>query len=86
MKTSIYKAVIEPIFTCATECWYVSSKNKQNIYIFEMDILRRASRISRLQHIRNEEIRESTNRFVSLLHQEDKEIDIMWTHTEDDRG
>lgn len=60
-KINIYKSIVLPITTYSSECWQVSDRNRQKLEAVEMDFLRRACRISRLEHVRNEEIRNRTN-------------------------
>jgi Reverse transcriptase (RNA-dependent DNA polymerase) len=61
-KMTIYQAIVEPILTYGSECWQLSVKDKRAIETVEMDYLRRACRISMLDHIPNEEIRRRTKR------------------------
>ena len=61
-KMTIYGSIVEPILTYGAECWQLTSRNWKRIETVEMDFLRRASRISRLDHIPNEEIRRYTRR------------------------
>lgn len=62
MKTKImlYYAIVEPILSYGSECWQLTSQEKNKILTVEMDFLRRSCRISRSDHIRNDEIRQRT--------------------------
>lgn len=66
-KMTIYKTIVEPIMTYGSENWQLTSKDRRSIGATEMDFLRRACRVSRLEHIRNEEIRRKTNRVYSTV-------------------
>jgi len=66
-KMTMYQCIVEPIMTYGAECWQLSSSNKRKIETVEMDFLRRASKISRLDHIPNEEIRRRTNRIHTTV-------------------
>lgn len=61
-KMTIYKAIVEPILTYGCECWQFSRKDKKAIETVEMDYLRRACGISKIEHIPNIEIRRQTGR------------------------
>jgi len=66
-KMKIYTTVVEPILTYGSECWQITEKERQQIGIAEMDYLRRACRISKLEHIPNEEIRRKTGRIYNTV-------------------
>lgn len=61
-KLTIYKAIVEPILTYGCECWQLTDRQEKTIEAVEMDYLRRSCRISRTEHIRNEDIRRRTGR------------------------
>lgn len=65
-KTNIYQAIVEPITTYGAECWQLTDRNKEKLKAVEMDFLRRACRVSRLDHVRNDIIRERANVTVSI--------------------
>lgn len=58
VKLMMYKSIIEPITTYGSESWELTQKNKEKLKAIEMDHLRRSLRISRREHVSNEEIRE----------------------------
>ena len=64
-KIRIYKAIVDPILTYGAECWQFTAKERRMVESVEMDFLRRACRISRMEHIRNEEIRQRTRRIYT---------------------
>lgn len=53
--------------TYGAECWQLTEKNKKTIETVEMDFLRRACKISRLEHIPNEDIRRQTGRVCTSM-------------------
>lgn len=61
-KMTIYQSIVEPILTYGSECWQLSAKDRKGIETVEMDYLRRACRVSRLDRIPNEDIRRRTKR------------------------
>lgn len=65
-KLMIYKAIVEPVLTYGAESWQITSKERNKIQAVEMDYLRRSCRVSKLQHIRNEEIRRRTGMEVTV--------------------
>lgn len=58
-KKHIYKSVVQGIILYGAEVWDMNSINKRKLLATEMDYLRRSCRRSRLERIRNEQIRES---------------------------
>lgn len=64
-KIKIFEAIVEPILTYGAECWQMSISDKEKIDVVEMDFLRRACRISRLDRVRNEDIRRRTGRIFT---------------------
>ena len=59
-KLTIYTTIVDPILTYGCEWWQLSYKEKKMIETVEMDFLRRACNISRMQQVRNEDIRRKT--------------------------
>lgn len=57
-KLNIVKTIVESILTYGGESWTVSEKLRKKLLATEMDGLRRGMRVSRMQHIRNEYIRQ----------------------------
>ena len=64
-KLTVYISIVEPILTYGCECWQLSDKEKKMIETVEMNFLRRAYNISRIQHVRNEDIRRKTGRIFT---------------------
>lgn len=67
-KMKIYKTIIEPITTYGAESWSITERNRKKIEAVEMDFLRRSLKVSRLEHIKNEEIRERSAKKETILH------------------
>lgn len=61
-KMTIYRSIVEPILTYGSESWQMTEVTKKKVDAVEMDFLRRACRVSKLEHIPNNEIRRRTNR------------------------
>ncbi|KAJ3659928.1 hypothetical protein Zmor_011590 [Zophobas morio] len=64
---TLYTAVVETILTYGSECWQMTEKSKRQLEVVEMDYLRRACRISKLEHIPNTEIRRKTGRIYNTV-------------------
>ncbi|XP_060534529.1 uncharacterized protein LOC132706947 [Cylas formicarius] len=54
-KIRIYEAVVEPILTYGAECWQMTKNDKKVIDMVEMDFLRRACQVSRVEQRMNDE-------------------------------
>ena len=54
----IYDALIKSSLLCGSETWRLTENNKRRAEAAEMDALRRSSRISRKERIRNVTIRQ----------------------------
>jgi len=57
-KLNIYNALIESSLLYGSETWRLTENNKRRVEATEMDALRRSSRISRKERIRNVTIRQ----------------------------
>jgi hypothetical protein len=55
---NIYNALIKSSLLCGSETWRLTENNKRRVEATEMDGLRRSSRISRKERIRNVTIRQ----------------------------
>lgn len=56
-KRMIYKSIIESTVTYGAEVWDITARNKQRLGAMEMDFWRRSAGKSRLDKVRNDEIR-----------------------------
>lgn len=57
-KKTIYKTITESITTYGSEVWVVNKRMENRLMAVEMDFWRRSCRVSRLDRVRNETIRE----------------------------
>ena len=57
-KLNIYNALIKNSLLYGSETWRLAENNKRRVEATEMDVLRRSSRISRKERIRNVTIRQ----------------------------
>ena len=51
--------LIQPIFICESECWTMRKQDEKRIRTAEMSRIRRIAEVSRLQKIRNDDIRQA---------------------------
>ena len=56
-KRTVYKTIVESICTYGSETWELRKSDKNRLLSLEMDYWRRSAGFSKLDHIRNEEIR-----------------------------
>ena len=61
LKDRVFETIIRPSVTYGSECWAVKKKNENNINSAEMRMLRSAKGKSRLDDIRNEDIRKEAH-------------------------
>ena len=66
-KIKIYETMIQPIFLYGSECWTMRKQDEKRILTAEMSWLRKIAGISRLQKIRNDDIRQSLGIQTTLL-------------------
>jgi hypothetical protein len=52
---------VESVLLCGSEIWTLNEYYRRRLQAVEMDYLRRSARVSRLQHISNQEIRTRMN-------------------------
>ena len=60
IKVQVYKAMVLPVLIYGSKSWTMRKQDENRVLVAEMSWLRKISGISRLQHIRNEEIRKIT--------------------------
>ena len=63
----VYEAMVIPVLLYGTESWTLTRQEEQKILVAEMSWLRKILGISRLQHIRNDEIRRRTGMEVTTV-------------------
>lgn len=71
-KTVIYKTIVESICTYGAETWELTQRDRSRLMAVEMDYWRRSCRISRLDHVRNDTIREMMNVEGTIMDTVDK--------------
>lgn len=66
-KKKIYSTIVEPITTYGCEVWEVSKRNENRLRALQMDWARRSCRVSRIEHITNEEIKRKINMSSTII-------------------
>ena len=61
LKDKVFKTIIRPAMTYGSECWAVKKKDVSKLNSAEMRMLRWARGKTRLDHIRNEDIRKEAD-------------------------
>ena len=59
-KLCIYQTIIQSILVYGAEMWQIPIRQTNKMLSTEMDVLRRSAKISRMEGIKNEEIKEVT--------------------------
>lgn len=65
-KVKVYETIVIPVFLYGAECWRLRKNDERKILSTEMGWLRRIMGVSRLQHIRNDEIRKQMGKQDTL--------------------
>jgi hypothetical protein len=73
----IYKSTVKSILTYGAETWSIKLKHRCKLLATEMDYLRRSTRISRMDRIRNETIKTKMGMQKDIL-QEIEEQQLRW--------
>lgn len=60
-KVKIYNTMVQSIMTYAAEHWIINKRNKSKITAVEMEYWRRCCGVTRMDRVRNEEIRQRMN-------------------------
>src|SRR5215510_2607107 len=66
-KKMIVSTIVESIVTYGSETWEINNRNEKRQKALEMDFWRRSCGVSRLEHVRNGEIRRRTQRNKDIL-------------------
>ena len=66
-KIQVYETMIQPILLYGSECWTMRKQDEKRILTAEMSWLRKIAGVSRLQRIRNDEIRQALGIQTTLL-------------------
>jgi hypothetical protein len=68
VKLQVYESMVIPVLMYGSECWTMRKEDERRILVVKMCWLRRILEISRLQHIRNDDIRRRTGMQVTTVH------------------
>jgi hypothetical protein len=74
---NIYNALIKGSLLYGSETWRLTENNKRRVKATEMDALRRSSRLSRKERIRNVTIRQQTGLEETVI-KETKQNQLTW--------
>ena len=67
IKLQVFEAMVIPVLMYGSECWTMRKEDERRILVAEMCWLRRILGVSRLQHIRNDDIRRRTGTQVTTV-------------------
>lgn len=81
-KIRIYHSIVQSILLYGSDTWELTKRDKQRINAVEMDFLRRSCRVSRMDRIRNLEIRERIGKLDTTIEQIEKKRLIWFGHTQ----
>ncbi|KIH61806.1 hypothetical protein ANCDUO_07914 [Ancylostoma duodenale] len=76
LKSKIYRTVIRPAALYSSECWPVTKEIERRLGVMEAKMLRWASGVTRLDHVRNEDMRERYG--VVLIQEKTREQRLRW--------
>ncbi|EYC36533.1 hypothetical protein Y032_0886g2861 [Ancylostoma ceylanicum] len=76
LKSKIYRTVIRPAALYSSECWPATKEIERRLGVMEARMLRWASGITRLDHIRNEDIRKRYG--VAPIQEKMREQRLRW--------
>jgi len=63
----VFEALITPILLYGSECWTMRKEDEKRISVAEMNWLCKIRGVSRLQHIRNEDIRKQLGMMETMV-------------------
>ena len=76
VKTTIYATILKPILTYGSECWSLTAKTSSKIQAAEMKVLRTIRGVTRMDRLRNDQIRSDLS--VKPLLKEIEERKLRW--------
>lgn len=76
-KMHIYDAIMKSTLTSGCEVWQISRNMERKLLTTEMDFLRRSARVSRTEHVRNEEVRRRVKRETTIM-EEIRRKQLIW--------
>lgn len=81
-KYNIYNTMIKSILLYGAETWRLSEANKKKILATEMDAIRRSSRISRRDRVRNEVVRQNMGLHQTIIDEVEQRQLIWYGHVQ----
>jgi len=66
-KQMIFSTTVESIITYGSETWEVNKRNEKRLKAVELDFWRRACGVSRIEHVRHDEIRRRSQRKKDIM-------------------
>ena len=75
-KTTIYSTILKPILVYGAECWSLTSKTSSRLQAAEMKVLRTIRGVTRMDRLRNDQIRSDLS--VKPLLKEIEEKKLRW--------
>ena len=78
LKLRLYRALILAIATYASETWAITVNDENKLFVFEMQCLRSIIGVSRLNRIRNEEIRIISGSEKTILDVIKDKTEMVW--------
>ena len=82
VKKTLYEKVIVPTVTYGSELWGMKERERQKLNVFEMRCLRSMCGVSRLDRLRNEEVRGRTGVGMDLASRVDRNVLRWFGHVE----
>lgn len=79
-KKRIGRTMVDSVLTYGCEVWTMKEEDKKRLTAVEMDYLRRSSRTSRLERVRNEEIRNRMSARETIIERIEKRSLIWFGH------
>lgn len=67
IKLKVHESMVIPVLMYGSECWTIRKEDERRILVAEMCWLRRILGISKLRHIRNDDIRQRTRMQVTIV-------------------
>lgn len=79
---NIYETIIKNGLLYGSETWRITERNRRKLEAVEMDVLRRSARISRLDCVRNEEVKREIGIEGSIMEAVERKRLIWYGHVE----
>ena len=79
-KKKIYNTILKPVVIYGSEVWQLTQKIKNNLLAVEMDFWRRSARKSRVEHVKNEDIRRQMKVSGSIIEDIEKQQLVWYGH------